>query len=400
VTLRSIAGFHVGDAVMVSRRTALHDWHASHGGVLEPMGLWMRPRYYRTNGANPFDASIAEARQVRSAGGIADGSTLGKLEVAGPDAAAFLDSLYLSKASTIRVGRSKYMVNLREDGMVLDDGLVLRLADDRFLATTGSGHGTHMLSHFEHYRALNASRWRVTVTDVTEAWGVIVVAGPQSRPALTRVLGASWQAALGKLAHMDFADGAYAGQALRVLRASFSGELAFELHFRPSIAVPLWEALVAAGLAPYGLEAVDILRVEKGYLVGSEMNGQTTPFDLGMSALVQQNNACVGSALLDRPAFHESTRPRLVGLRACDGRSQFLGGAQLTRADAPNNPCGYVTSSVFSPTLGQWLGLALLERSQPEGAEVTARDPLRGGDTPVRVVSPVHFDSSSERMKG
>ena len=400
VTLRSIAGFHVGDAVMVSRRTALHDWHVSHGGVLEPMGLWMRPRYYRVNGANPFDASIAEARQVRSVGGITDGSTLGKLEVAGPDAAAFLDSLYLSKASTIRVGRSKYMVNLREDGMVLDDGLVLRLADDRFLATTGSGHGTHMLSHFEHYRALSGSRRRVTVTDVTEAWSVIVVAGPRSRPALARVLGASWQAALGKLAHMDFADGAYAGQPLRVLRASFSGELAFELHSRPSIALPLWEALVATGLAPYGLEAVDILRVEKGYLVGSELNGQTTPFDLGMSALVKQTHNCVGSALLDRPAFHEATRPRLVGLRACDGRSQFLGGAQLARADAPNQPCGYVTSSVFSPTLGQWLGLALLARNQPEGAELTARDPLRGGDTPVRVVSSVHFDPSSERMKG
>ncbi len=400
VTLRSIAGFHVGEAVMVSRRTALHDWHASHGGVLEPMGLWMRPRYYRANGANPFDASIAEARQVRSIGGIADGSTLGKLEIAGPDAAALLDSLYLSKASVIRVGRSKYMINLREDGMVLDDGLVLRLADDRFLATTGSGHGTHMLSHFEHYRALSGRGRRVTVTDMTEAWSVIVVAGPQSRPRLARVLGTSWQAALGKLAHMDFADGTYADQPFRVLRASFSGELAFELHCRPSIAVPLWEALVAAGLAPYGLEAIDILRVEKGYLVGSELNGQTTPFDLGMSALVKQNNTCVGSALLDRPAFHEATRPRLVGLRACDGRSQFLGGAQLTGADAPNYPCGYVTSSVFSPTLGQWLGLALLARNQPEGAELTARDPLRGGNTPVRVVSPVHFDPCSERMKG
>jgi glycine cleavage system aminomethyltransferase T/NADPH-dependent 2,4-dienoyl-CoA reductase/sulfur reductase-like enzyme len=400
MTLRSIAGFHVGDAVMLSRRTPLNDWHATHGGVLEPMGLWMRPRYYRANGSNPFDASIAEARQVRSVGGIADGSTLGKLEVAGPDAAAFLDSLYLSKASTIRVGRSKYMVNLREDGMVLDDGLVLRLADDRFLATTGSGHGTHMLSHFEHYRALHWSGHRVTVTDVTEAWAVIVAAGPLSRTALLRALGVSWQPSLARLAHMEFADGVFAGQALRVLRASFSGELAFELHCRPSIAVTLWEALYAAGLAPYGLEAVDILRVEKGYLVGSELNGQATPLDLGLAAFVKQGNACIGSALLDRPAFHEATRPRLVGLRACDGRAQFLGGAQLTREDAPNHPCGYVTSSAYSPTLGQWVGLALVARNLAEGVELTARDPLRGGDALVRVVAPVHFDPSGERMKG
>ncbi len=300
----------------------------------------------------------------------------------------------------MRVGRSKYMVNLREDGMVLDDGLVLRLAEDRFLATTGSGHGTHMLSHFEHYRALNGSGRSVTVTDVTEAWAVIVVAGPQSRAALAQALGTSWQARLGALGHMDIADGTYAGAALRVLRASFSGELAFELHCRPNVAVKLWEALVNAGLAPYGLEAVDILRVEKGYLVSSELNGQTTPFDLGMSSIVKQGNACLGRALLDRPAFHEATRPRLVGLRASDGHSQFLAGAQLTTPESPTRPCGYVTSSVYSPALDQWLGLALLARNQAEGAQLQVRDPLRGSDVAVRVVAPTHFDPASERMKG
>ena len=400
MTLHSIAGFHVGASVMVTRRTPLHDWHAAHGGMLEPMGLWMRPRYYRTNGANPFDAAVVEARRVRSHGGIADGSTLGKLEVAGPDAAAFLDFLYLSQASTIKVGRSKYMVNLREDGCVLDDGLVLRLANHRFLATTGSGHGTHMLSHFEYYRATGWAGRGVSVTDVTEAWAVIVVAGPRSRAALGQVLGTAWQTPFGRLAHMEFADGQFGGHELRVLRASFSGELAFELHCRPAIAVPLWEALVAAGLAPYGLEALDILRVEKGYLAGSELNGQTTPFDLGMAALVKLGNPCLGRELLDRPAFHEASRPRLVGLRAADGRAQFQGGAQLTTDAASRRPCGYITSSVFSPTLGEWLGLALLARDHAaEGRLLVARDPLRGSDTPVRVVSPVHFDPSSERMK-
>ena len=400
VTMHSIAGFHVGASVMVARRTPLHDWHGAHGGMLEPMGLWMRPRYYHASGANPFDAAIAEARRVRTHGGIADGSTLGKLEVAGPDAAAFLDFLYLTKASTIKVGRSKYMVNLREDGCVLDDGLVLRLADDRFIATTSSGHGTHMLSHFEHYRATAWAGHAVTVTDVTEAWAAIVVAGPQSRTALVQVLGTPWQAALGRIAHMDFADGWFGGHELRALRASFSGELAFELHCRPAIAVSLWDALIATGLAPYGLEALDILRVEKGYLVGSELNGQTTPFDLGMEGLVKLGNPCLGRKLLDRPAFHEASRPRLVGLRAADGRAQFLGGAQLTTDSTSTRPCGYITSSVFSPTLGEWLGLALLARDRAaDGAVLMARDPVRGSDTSVRVVSPVHFDPSGDRMK-
>jgi sarcosine oxidase subunit alpha len=400
VTMRSLAGLRVGPALRPARRTPLHEWHAANGAVLEPMGLWLRPRYYRANGADAFTAGLAEARRVRASGGIADGSTLGKIEVAGPDAAAFLDTLYLTKASTIKVGRSKYMVNLREDGMVLDDGIVLRLAADRFIATTGSGHGLHMLSHFEHYRDTEWSGRAVTVTDVTEAWAAIVVAGPTSRDALRAVLGADWHDALGHLTHMDFVRGRFAGRELTVLRASFSGELAFELHCRPAIALGLWEALVAAGLAPYGLEALDILRVEKGYLVGSELNGQTTPYDLGMDGLVRLGNACVGRELLDRPAFDEPSRPRLVGVRASDGKSKFLAGAQLTMAAAPTRPCGYVTSSVYSPALGEWVGLALVARAHAaEGTLLEARDPLRDGDTTVRIVPAVHFDPAGARMK-
>jgi len=405
VSLQSLAGLRIGRAFRIARHTPLHDWHAANGGILESSGLWMRPRYYRCNGDDAFATGIAEARRVREAGGIADGSTLGKIEIAGPDAPAFLDTMYLTKASTIKIGRSKYMVNLREDGIVLDDGLVLRLASDRFLATTSSGHGDHMLSHFEHYRATQWSARRVTLTDVTEAWAVIAVAGPRSRATLQSVLGADWQSPLNSLGHMDFAHGHYQGRELRVLRASFSGELAFELHCRPRIAVPLWQGLVAGGLPPYGLDALDILRVEKGYLVSSELNGETTPQDLNMQGLVRLGNPCVGRELLDRPGFHEPARPRLVGVKARDGRGKVLAGAQLTTPDAPTRPVGYVTSAVYSPALGEWIGLALLARRLGEDAELTARDPLRdGGDaygagTPVRIVSPAHFDPSGARMK-
>ena len=312
--MRSIAGLHVGAAVKVARRTPLHDWHAANGGVLDPMGLWMRPRYYTANGADAAAAAVVEARRVRSHGGIADSSTLGKLEIAGPDAAAFLDFMYLTKASSIKVGRSRYMVNLREDGMVLDDGLVLRLAEDRFVATTSSMHGTHMLAHFEHYAATQWAKRTLTVTDVTEAWAVIAVAGPLSRTTLERVLASPWSAALARLKHMDFADGEFDGQQLRLLRASFSGELAFELHCRPASAASLFEQLRAAGLAPYGIDALDILRVEKGYLVSSEINGETTPLDLGLEAMVRAGNPCLG---------RESARPAGVSRSdpAAPGRS-------------------------------------------------------------------------------
>ena len=256
-----------------------------------------------------------------------------------------------------------------------------------------------MLSHFEHYRDIDWSGRGVTVTDVTEAWAVIVVAGPQSRTTLHGVLGAPWTQALDDLAHMGFARGSFGGQDLTVLRASFSGELAFELHCRPASAVPLWEALVAAGLRPYGLEALDILRVEKGYLVSSELNGQTTPYDLCMDGMVRLGNPCVGRDLLDRPAFHEPTRPRLVGVRAADGKATFYGGAQLTTGNHPNRPCGYVTSTVYSPALGEWVGLALVSREHAEGAVLECRDPVRIGDCRVRLTSLVHFDPTGERMK-
>jgi sarcosine oxidase subunit alpha len=398
-TLATLCGDRRGLALRPERRTPLHDWHADHGGEFESMGLWLRPRFYRRSGAHAASAGIAEAARVRRSGGIVDASTLGKIEVAGADAAAFLDRIYLTRASTIKVGRSKYMVLLREDGMVLDDGIVLRLAADRYLATVSSSHADHLHSHFEFWRDLEFADRRVALADVTEAWAVIAVAGPQSRSALCTVLGAEHSDVVQRLTHMEFADCRWAGGTLRVLRASFSGELAYELHCQPAAALPLWQALHAAGLAPYGLEALDILRVEKGYLTGSELNGQTTPQDLGMDSLLKLGNPCVGRELLSRPGLSEPSRPRLVGLRSLDQKSSFLGGAQLTLPTEDRYPCGYVTSAAYSPALQQWVALGLVARSVAHGAQLIARDPLRGQQTRVQVSTAVHVDPDGSRMK-
>jgi heterotetrameric sarcosine oxidase alpha subunit len=400
VTMKTIAGLRAGLQLRPVRRTPLEAWHASHGGMLEPMGLWMRARYYDTGGVDAARAGCDEATRVRAYGGIFDGSTLGKFEVVGRDAAEFLDRMYLTRASTIKVGRSKYMVNLREDGMVLDDGIALRLATDRFLVTTSTGHADHMLSHFEYYRDTDYAGRAVSITDVSEAWAVIVCAGPAARQALGAVLGEGWIEPLSRLTHMGFATGEWRGAALRLLRASFSGELAFELHCRPRIAIPLWQALVDSGLPPYGIEALDILRLEKGYLIGAELNGQTTPADLGMDALVKAGNPCIGRELMDRAGMQRADRPKLVGVRAVDGRSKFLAGAQLTTPDEQVRSSGYVTSSAYSPSCREWIGLALLSRQNAhEGNVLLARDPLRAAETLVRVTSPVHFDPTGERMK-
>lgn len=399
VTMRSLAGLKHGPTLRIERHTALHDWHLDNGGVMESMGLWQRPRYYRENGDNPSAASIIEAKRVRSTGGIADASTLGKIEISGPDAAAFLDYVYMTRASTLKVGRSRYGVNLREDGMVLDDGLILRIAPDRFRVTTSTGHAGHMLSQFEFYRATEWAHGALALTDVTDAWAVIAAAGPSSRRSVLEVFDSESRDAIASLKHMDFCTACFSGAELQVLRATFSGELGYEIHCNPELAVPVWQALIRCGLQPYGLEALDILRIEKGYLTHSELNGQTTPFDLGMQGLMKRDDDFVGRPLLQRPAFHEPSRPRLVGLRAMSPGAQFLGGAQITLRSDLNQACGFITSSTFSPALNEWIGLALVARSVPEGAQLVARDPVRAGDTAVRVTSPVHYDSTGERMR-
>jgi sarcosine oxidase subunit alpha len=271
---------------------------------------------------------------------------------------------------------------------------------DRFVATTSSSHTAHVLSHLEFYRDTAWAGRPIALSDVTEAWSVIIVAGPQSRTTLAAVLGNPWPQTLSAQRHMDVIDGSYSGASLRVMRASFSGELAFELHCEPTIASRLWQSLVAAGLAPFGLEALDVLRVEKGYLTTSELNGQTTPADLRLERMLRAATDAVGKSMLDRPAFKEPERPILVGLRAIDGSAKFLGGAQLTRTDDPGKSVGYVTSAVFSPALGQWVGLALVARGLSEPATtLVARDPLRGGDTPVLITQPTHFDPTGERLR-
>jgi sarcosine oxidase subunit alpha len=213
------------------------------------------------------------------------------------------------------------------------------------------------------------------------------------------VLGDAWHEPLQTLTHMGIAEGNWHG-GLKLLRASFSGELAYEVHCRPSQATSLWQALIESGLQPYGIEAVDILRVEKGYLSAAEINGQTTPGDLAMTSMSNANPRCIGRALLERPAFAAQDRPCLVGLRAHDRRSRFLAGAQITQPREKVRSSGYVTSAVFSPALNEWIGLGLVSRQCSQtGTQLLARDPLRSLETPISVVSLVHFDPQGQRMK-
>jgi heterotetrameric sarcosine oxidase alpha subunit len=394
------------DTVRPVRRTPLEADHESEGGVMEPSGLWLRPRYYREHGESLAAAAEFEALRVRAQGGLFDASTLGKVEVAGPDAAAFLDRIYLARPSGLRIGRARYGVMLREDGMVLDDGLVLRLASHHFLLSTSTHAAAAVLSHLEYHAACSAPELAVTVTDVTDAWGVLVVAGPASRELLRKVLPLEeWRQPLEQLGHMGHHLGEWQSRPLRLLRASFSGELAYELHCAADAALALWRALrregEPMGVIPYGLEAVDILRTEKGYLTSAEINGQVSAYDLRLDDMVKRSGPpCIGLELLARPALHESSRPVLVGLVASDPKVRFNAGAQLIAATGSTHSRGHVTSAVWSPSLGRAVGLALLAREfAAQDREVVAADPLRGQHTRVRVTPAVHFDPTGERMK-
>ena len=338
VTLRSLAGLHArrGAATRAAHAAARlapgARRRARVDGLLDAAALLPRQRRRclrrgHRRGARGCAATAASSTARRSA----------RSRSPGADAAAFLDRLYLTRASTIKVGRSKYMVNLREDGMVLDDGLVLRLAADRFVATTSSGHAGHMLSHFEFWRDTEWGGRAVTVTDVTEAWAVIVVRGTgEPRRARRRCSATAWR----RLARRPDAHGLRRRRVAAERRCgccarAFPASSPIELHCRPAIAA----AAVGGAGRRQGSSPTDSRRStscgsRRAISSAASCHGQTTPYDLGMEAQVALGNACVGRALLDRPAFHEPSRPRLVGVRAADGRAQFLGGAQLARAAA------------------------------------------------------------------
>lgn len=403
VPLATLAGLPAPLAVKPLRRTALHEALLADGALMEATGLWLRARHFAGPGIDAAVAGIEEARRVRSAGGLFDASTLGKIEVSGANAAAFLDRVCLGRPSRIAAGRARYAALLREDGMVLDDGLLLRLAPSRFLLTASTHGAAAVLAHLQYHIATGPTALEVCCADATEAWGVIVVSGPESRGLLCEVL-PTLAGEIAKMAHLTWVEKEWRARPLRILRASFSGELAYELHCAADEAASLWQALRAAGtdrgVRPYGLEALDVLRVEKGYLTSAEITGQTSPYDLRLEPWVGSSGDVIGRALLERPALHEASRPMLVGLVAADPALRFNAGAQLTSPSVPGESLGYITSAVFSPALDRHIALGLLARHHAlPGTRVLAADPLAATEIPLLVTEPAHFDPAGERMK-
>ena len=410
VTLGAFAGHAVGRLVEPTRHTAMHDWHVARGARMLNAGLWKRPHSYPREGETEDDAANREAKNVRSNVGIVDVSTLGKIELQGKDVAELLNRVYSNRWDTLAVGRCRYGVMLREDGIVLDDGTTSRLSATHYLMTTTTVNAVKVMQQLEY---LLQAEWRdlhVFVTSVTEQWSAFAVSGPNARTVLAKIVDID----VGNEAFPFLAVGACnvaaAGNtiAARLFRMSYSGELAYELHVPADRGSVTWEAVVSAGeefgIMPYGTEAMSTLRIEKGHIVvGAEADGRTTADDLGLGMLVNAAKWCIGKPLLARSALIEPDRWQLVGLTALDNAQAIPRGAKLVADPAralPNPMQGHVTSWCFSPNLNASIALALLANGRARhGEELWAVSPLADKRVAVRVGSPCLIDPDGARLR-
>ncbi|WP_137179815.1 sarcosine oxidase subunit alpha family protein [Roseomonas sp. AR75] len=409
VAIGAIAGPHRGRHFRPARRTPLHHWAASNGASFVEVGPWYRAEWYARPGEAGWRDSVdREALAVRAGVGLCDVSTLGKIEVVGPDAAALLDLIYANTISTLAVGRVRYGLMLREDGFVMDDGTVARLAPDRFFVTTTTANAGRVLQHMEFCHQVLRPALDVSLLSVTDAWAQVSIAGPRARDLLAAALDPGTDLSNAALPHMGCAAVAVGGVPCRLYRLSFSGELAYELgipaDYGEAVVARLMQAGAPFGVTPYGTEALGVLRIEKGHPAGGELNGQTTARDLGLGRMVSSRKDCIGRRLAERPALTDPERPVLVGLKPADGRTPIRAGAHLYDVGAQivtANGKGHVTSACFSPTLSMPVALALLRRGADRiGQRIRVLDPVRNGDLEAEICSPVFVDPEGGRTRG
>jgi sarcosine oxidase subunit alpha len=397
VAIGAMAGAHRGQHFRPTRRTPAHAWAEQQGAQFVEAGEWLRATHFPRAGESLQHSVDREVRSVRQSAGFSDVSTLGKIDVQGPDAAAFLDFIYANMISTLAVGRVRYALMLREDGFAFDDGTVARLAPAHFLLTTTTANAARVLRHFDICHKLLKPDLDVCIEPVTDQWAQFALAGPRARLVLEKLVGESTDVSTAGLPFMGTTASILCGAVpARLFRISFSGELAYELAVPASQGARLADALLDAGAEPYGLEALNVLRLEKGHPVGAELNGQTTAADLGLGAMLSKKKDFIGRALAQRPALLDPLRPALVGLRPRTPGATLHAGAHLIPLGAPAtaaNDQGHVTSAAYSATLGQWIALALVAGGDRRAGEMfRAVNPLQGTEAEVEVVSRVFHD--------
>jgi sarcosine oxidase subunit alpha len=324
----------------------------------------------------------------------------------GPDAAELLNRVYVNGFKKLPVGKARYGIMLREDGVMFDDGTVWRLDEQRFLMTTTTANAAAVLLHLERFLQVVWPELRVTVTSVTEQWAGMAVSGPDSRKTLAKIVD-DIDVSDAALPFMGVARGHVGGIAVLIARLSFSGEMAYEVYAAADHGTAVWERIIHAGadfgIVPYGTEALGTLRIEKGHVAGPELDGRTTLHDIGFERMAAKNKHYVGKALMNREGLTDPNRPRYVGLLSATG-SAIRAGAHLVegaRADDPGPSLGHVSSTTYSPALERYIALGFVRGGKERiGETLHAADPVRGNHDAVEVVDPVFFDPGGERMHG
>ncbi|MDW9417380.1 sarcosine oxidase subunit alpha family protein [Sinorhizobium meliloti] len=407
VTFGTIVSHSRGSLFDPARKTPIHAWEEAHGAEFEDVGNWKRAWFYPKAGENMHEAVARECKTVREAAGVFDASTLGKIEVVGPDAAEFLNLMYTNAWDNLKPGRCRYGIMLRDDGFVYDDGVVGRLAEDRFHVTTTTGGAPRVLHHMEDYLQTEFPHLNVWLTSTTEQWAVIAVQGPKAREIIAPLV-EGIDLSNEAFPHMSVAEGRICGVPTRLFRMSFTGELGFEVNVPADYGQAVWEAIWARaepmGACAYGTETMHVLRAEKGYIiVGQDTDGTLTPDDAGLSwAVSKKKQDFVGIRGMKRPDLVKEGRKQLVGLLTKDPQVVLEEGAQIV-AD-PNEPkpmtmLGHVTSSYWSPNCGRSIALAVVAGGRARLGQ-TLYVPMADRTIAVEVSDMVFFDKEGGRLHG
>ncbi len=404
LTIGAIAGRTVGKHFRPTRRSPLHAWHEQNGCVFIEAGLWQRAWYYNWAGNRPETAYIKEMELVRSGVGIADVSTLGKIDVQGPDSAEFLNRVYVNGFAKLPVGKARYGVMLNDDGVVLDDGTTSRISDTQYYMTTTTAQAGEVMSWLEYLLQCHWPELDVHVASLTDEWGGMAVSGPKSREALQLAFPAI-DVSNEALPYMGVKDVAFGGTTLRLMRLSFSGELAYEVHCPANYAIAMWEHIMRAAapldIKPYGLEALASLRIEKGHVAGLELDHRNSLDDLGLGKMAAKEKPYIGKELRFRENLQSAERWSLVGLELLDPDKKLRGGAILFAAtdEIKGHGRGYITSVTWSTELNKFIALGLYNGGlKHEGEEIIAAFPLKNEQVRLKIVSPHFVDKEGSRL--
>ena len=396
-----------GHGFAPERFTTSHKRAVEMGAPMIEAGLWYRPSYFPKTGETSWQASCdREVGYVRNSVGVCDVSTLGKIDIQGPDAAALLDFVYTNMFSTLKTGRVRYGLMLREDGTVMDDGTCARLDAQHFVMTTTTAAAGSVMRHLEFVTQCLRPDWKVSFTSVTEQWAQFAVAGPKARALLNDILDKRIDGAC--FPYMACGPIHVGGVKGRLFRISFSGEHAYEIAVPARYGAALFDLLLeraeALGGGAYGLEALNVLRIEKGFITHAEIDGRMTAQDIGMARMVSAKKDCIGKTMAARPGLVDQMRPRLVGIKPLEKTAQLTAGAHLYPKEAEHvngNGLGHVSSVGFSPDLGMSIGLAFVINGEDRvGDVIRCVDAVRGLEADVEICSPVFIDPEGGRLRG